>query len=343
MTGVYLKAGGNGLTKREIAKFSLRDAERLDAYEQQLESVAALLRDVVLETPPNATGGRGCLPPCPSFSRPDRWAAGSRICLSWSSRRHLISSHARRVISSMAGSRVLLSRRCSALTALSVPMPRPTRPHGLCAAAPCFRRNQRQEGRLGTCHRRHGCDHRGHGARLPRRRCHHPTDAGVRRVLTDKTGAYGVETEAGERLHARVIASNLNPKLLFTEDAGGGCCPEWFLTRMEGWRCGSGVFRMNVALSELPDFTCLPGKAQAEHHASGIVIAPSLAYMEEAWFDARRKGWSERPIIEMLIPSTLDDSLAPPENTSQACSASMLRRNFPMAGAGTIIARPLPN
>jgi phytoene dehydrogenase-like protein len=69
---------------------------------------------------------------------------------------------------------------------------------------------------------------------------------------------------------------------------------------------------MNVALSELPDFTCLPGTAQAEHHASGIVIAPTLDYMDRAYVDARAHGWSRAPIVEMLIPSTLDDSLAPP-------------------------------
>jgi hypothetical protein len=81
--------------------------------------------------------------------------------------------------------------------------------------------------------------------------------------------------------------------------------------RMENWRCGSGAFRMNVALSELPDFTALPGRAPAEHHAAGIIIAPSLAYMERAYFDARSFGWSRHPIVEMVIPSTLDDTLGP--------------------------------
>jgi len=68
---------------------------------------------------------------------------------------------------------------------------------------------------------------------------------------------------------------------------------------------------MNVALSELPDFSCLPGKAPADHHTAGIIIAPTLAYMERAYFDARSSGWSRQPIVELVIPSTLDDSLAP--------------------------------
>jgi phytoene dehydrogenase-like protein len=68
---------------------------------------------------------------------------------------------------------------------------------------------------------------------------------------------------------------------------------------------------MNVALSELPAFTALPGCNLGKHHTSGIIIAPSLAYMEQAYFDARSLGWSRRPVIELVIPSTLDVTLAP--------------------------------
>jgi phytoene dehydrogenase-like protein len=87
--------------------------------------------------------------------------------------------------------------------------------------------------------------------------------------------------------------------------------PAAFRERIERYRCGSGTFRMNVALAELPDFKCQPGKSRAPHHTAGIILAPTLEYMERAYFDARAHGWSQRPIIEMLIPSTLDDSLAP--------------------------------
>ena len=77
-----------------------------------------------------------------------------------------------------------------------------------------------------------------------------------------------------------------------------------------GYKAGGGTFRMNVALSELPRFTCLP--EPGEHHQSGIIIAPTLDYMDKAFLDAKAHGWSKRPIVEMLIPSTVDDSLAPP-------------------------------
>jgi phytoene dehydrogenase-like protein len=74
---------------------------------------------------------------------------------------------------------------------------------------------------------------------------------------------------------------------------------------------GSGTFRMNVALSELPDFLCRPGREAAPHHGAGIIIGPSLDYLDRAYADARREGWSREPIVEMLIPSTIDDTLAP--------------------------------
>ena len=67
---------------------------------------------------------------------------------------------------------------------------------------------------------------------------------------------------------------------------------------------------MNVALSKLPDFSALPGAG--DHLTAGIILAPSLAYMDQAYRDCVNDGWSRAPIIEMLIPSTLDDSLAPP-------------------------------
>jgi phytoene dehydrogenase-like protein len=66
-----------------------------------------------------------------------------------------------------------------------------------------------------------------------------------------------------------------------------------------------------VALSELPDFIAAPGRQAQPHHSTGIVMAPSLDYMERAYFDARTQGYSREPIVEMLIPSTLDTSLAP--------------------------------
>ena len=85
----------------------------------------------------------------------------------------------------------------------------------------------------------------------------------------------------------------------------------------------SATFRMNVALSELPRFSALP--RPGDHLTAGIIMAPSLAYMDRAYLTARTEGWSREPIVEMLIPSTLDDSLAP----AGSHVASLFCQHFP--------------
>jgi phytoene dehydrogenase-like protein len=133
----------------------------------------------------------------------------------------------------------------------------------------------------------------------------------VREVLVERGRAAGAVTEAGEVFRARAVVSGLNPKLLYLRLVDPAALPAAFREHIEHWRCVSGSFRINVALAELPDFRCLPGKARAAHHTAGIIVAPTLDYMEKAYFDARTDGWSRRPIIELVIPSTLDATLAP--------------------------------
>ena len=111
---------------------------------------------------------------------------------------------------------------------------------------------------------------------------------------------------------------------------------------MENWRCASGTFRMNVALSELPDFTDLPGRAPAEHHASGIIIAPSLAYMEQAYFDARTFGWSRRLSLNWSFRRHSTARSRRVANMSRASSVSMSRQNSPMVRHGMTTAKPSP-
>lgn len=121
----------------------------------------------------------------------------------------------------------------------------------------------------------------------------------------------GVILTDGRQFSAPTVASSVPPKLLF-----GQLIPPQHLDpdlseRMERYRSGSATMRINVALSELPDFTAIPGKQSAPHHGAGIIIGPTLKYLDEAWEDAQHFGWSRQPIVEMLIPSTLDDTLAP--------------------------------
>jgi phytoene dehydrogenase-like protein len=110
---------------------------------------------------------------------------------------------------------------------------------------------------------------------------------------------------------ARAVAANVGPALLYRRLIEPDELPAEFNEAMARYQCGSGTFRINVALRELPDFAAAPGTQPQPHHASGIVFAPSLAYMDAAWHDAVARGFSAQPIVEMLIPSVVDDTLAP--------------------------------
>lgn len=142
------------------------------------------------------------------------------------------------------------------------------------------------------------------------------TDAAVAQVQVENGRAAGVVLEDGRTLRAGAVVSNLNPKLLYQQLVPRDALDDDTADRIARYRCGSGTFRMNVALSELPDFTAAPGTALQPHHQSGILIGPSLAYFERAYFDAKSRehnpGWARAPIVELVISSTLDDSLAPP-------------------------------
>jgi phytoene dehydrogenase-like protein len=157
---------------------------------------------------------------------------------------------------------------------------------------------------------------------------HVELDAPVRRVLTNRTRAgptaTGIELEDGRVFRAPRIAANVGPKLLFLKLLERADLPEDFLARIGRFRVGSAVFRMNVALSQLPHFPAAapptrkaaaspasPAWPPDAHLGAGIIIAPSLRYMDRAHASARLAGMSEEPIVELLIPSTLDDSLAP--------------------------------
>jgi phytoene dehydrogenase-like protein len=131
----------------------------------------------------------------------------------------------------------------------------------------------------------------------------------VREVIVEKGRACGVVLVDGAIVRAKAIVANVNPKLLYGKLVPEDALTPDFVVRMGAYRCESATFRMNVALAELPRFSVLPGAG--DHHTAGIIIAPSLRYMDRAHAQARLHGWSTQPIIEMLIPSTLDDTLAP--------------------------------
>ena len=309
--GRYLATGGDR-TKREVAKFSHKDAERLDAYGERLDVIADLLRDLVLQTPPNVVDGgwRMALPELAHAAR-----LGGRFSkLDMAMRQELLS-----LFVTSAGDYLdgwFESAPIKAVYGFDGVVGNYASPYSPGSAYVLlhhvFGEVNGKKGAWGHAIGGMGAITQAMAKSAASRGADIRVNAGVREIIVENGKAVGAVTESGESFHAAAVVSNLNPKLLYTRLLDPAALPAAFLERINHWRCGSGTFRMNVALSELPDFSCLPGKQRAAHHTAGIIIAPSLAYMERAYFDARTQGWSKHPIVEMLIPSTLDDSLAPP-------------------------------
>ena len=303
---------GEGRTAAEVAKFSKKDATRLEAYGDRLGVVADVLRDLVLETPPNAIEGswRMALPELLRAAQ-----VGGRLRkLDMSMRRELLTLFATSAgdyldgwfesdpIKAAYGFDGIVGNYASPYTPGSAYV----------LLHHVFGEVNGKKGVWGHAIGGMGAITQAMAKSAQARGAVIRVSTPVREVIVEGGRAVGVVTESGETLRAAAVISNLNPKLLYQKLVPGSALPDDFRERIGRWRCGSGTFRMNVALSELPDFTCLPGKTAADHHTAGIIIAPTLKYMEQAYFDARSTGWSRKPIVEVLIPSTLDDSLAPP-------------------------------
>ena len=137
------------------------------------------------------------------------------------------------------------------------------------------------------------------------------TDSPAKRIVVEQMRATAVELEDGRVIQAKVVVSNIGPKPLYLKLLADAPLPRELRDRIERLRVGSATFRMNVALSELPKFTAAPRDDGGAHLGSGIILAPSLEYMDHAYATARLEGFSRKPIVEILIPSTLDQTLAP--------------------------------
>lgn len=310
--GRSFRLGGEH-TQPEVAKWSARDAERLPDYYAMLDRVVAVLRELMQRAPPNVSDRfvladwlasfdvakrlkhldmRGRRDLLDLFTKSagdllDRWFEGEplKAVLGWDSvvgnfaspytpgSAYVLLHH---VFGEVNGKSGVWGHAIGGMGAITQAM-----------AKECAARGVRVE-----------------------------TDAAVERLLVEGGDAVGVALADGRELRARCVVSNLNPKLLYQRLVPREHLDDATAERAAGYRCASGTFRINVALSELPDFAAAPGTALQSHHQSGILVGPSLRYFEQAYFDAKSKehnaGWSRAPIVELVISSTLDDSLAPP-------------------------------
>ena len=303
--GGYLKLGG-GLerTQKEFARFSEHDARVLPEYYKMLEGVADVLRDLALKSPPNAGDGFKALFDAARQGR-------GLMKLGLSQQRdvlELFTKSARTFLDSWFESEAV--KAAFGFDAVVGNYASPDTPGSAYVLLHhVFGEVNGKKGAWG-----HSIGGMGAITQMMAKVCaalgvEISLEAPVAQVLVDGGKAVGVRLESGEEIAADRVIASVGPKLLYEKMLADADLQPEFKRRIKAFKTGSGTFRMNVALSELPRFICLP--EPGEHHQSGIIIAPTLDYMDRAFLDAKKYGWSKKPIVEMLIPSTIDDSLAP--------------------------------
>jgi phytoene dehydrogenase-like protein len=291
----------------EVAKWSRRDAERMDNFHARLDRIVDLLRDVLLKTPANVGGGPRDLLSALGLANQVRklglQGQGDLLDLFGKSAGDILDQWFETdVLKGLLGFDATIGNYASPYTPGSAYV----------LLHHVFGEVNGVKGAWGHAIGGMGSITQAMAAACREVGVEIVTDAPVREIAIAGGRATGVVLDSGEDLSARVIVSNLNPKLLFGKLVAPEHLDQPFREHMAAWKVGSGTFRMNVALAELPRFACKPSDGVAEQHGASIVLAPSLGYLDQAYMDARVHGWARAPAIEMHIPSVLDDSLAPP-------------------------------
>ena len=305
--GRYLLTG-EGRTEREIAKFSAKDAERYPVYQAEIGRLAEILRSLALAAPPNFAPSK--------FAQTLR-GLGEFAAIGKKLWQNDSLAAAFRLLRRSAGDMLdawFESDPIKAVLGFDAVVGNLASPYSAGSAYVLLHHvfgevNGKPGvwghavGGMGAITQAMACAAGEHGVRI---------DVGseVREVLVEKSRAAGVVLKDGTAIRAHAVVANVNPQMLFQALVPQDALPAAAARRMKAWKAGSGTFRMNVALSRLPEFSALPGVG--DHHTAGIILAPSLAYMDQAYRDCVTSGWSREPIVEMVFPSTLDDSLAPP-------------------------------
>ncbi|GIU98221.1 MAG: FAD-dependent oxidoreductase [Actinomycetota bacterium] len=142
--------------------------------------------------------------------------------------------------------------------------------------------------------------------------CEIRTNARVSAILVRSGRAVGVALEDGTELRAPVVVSCIHPKIAFLELIERHELPPDFVWDIERWKTRSGVVKINVAMSELPDFVAAPGSHLQEHHTGSVELCFSPEYAERAFQDAHmERKPATAPFVDGTIPTTLDKQLAP--------------------------------
>jgi phytoene dehydrogenase-like protein len=305
--GRYLLMGRDAeLNRREISKFSARDADALPRYEAMLQQVAAFVEPTLLETPPDPWSGR----------LRDLWQLAR---LGWRFARlgrggpaviEILTGAARAILDRWFESEQL--KVTLATDAIIGAMASPSLPGtayvlfhhvmGECDGARGVWSYVR--GGMGGISQALAKAAQQNGAEI---RC----NAAVTKILVNGDRAQGIVMADGSEIRAPRVVSNADANVTFLKLIEPSALPDEFLSAVRAIDYTSPSLKINVALSELPDFSSLSGRDAAGHLRGTIHISPTFDYIERAYDDAKYGRPSASPILECTIPSVVDSTIAP--------------------------------
>ena len=294
-------------TRAEIAKFSKRDAARLAAYEEHVERLAVVVESLLLETPP-------VFPPANLFDLGDYLKFAGRLRGLpakdvYALVRIFTQSAADFLEDWFESPEVKVTLATDGVIGANGGPRSPGTAYVLlhhCMGGVGGRRGVWGfvRGGMGAVSEAMAASARSRGAQIR-------TNAVVERVLVENGRAAGVVLLGGEEIRSRIVVSNLDPKLTFLKLTDRRDLPDDFIAQVERYRSEGTSCKINLALSGLPDFRCLPGAPGPQHRAT-MHLCPDIDYVERAWDQAKFGRPSERPMLEMTVPTMYDPSLAPP-------------------------------
>ena len=143
------------------------------------------------------------------------------------------------------------------------------------------------------------------------------TEAPVEKVIVKNGRANGVALKNGDEYKSDMVISGLDPKLSFLKLIDESDLPSDFLQSIKNFRIRGSSGKVNLALDDLPNFTCLPGDG---HHLRGAIsISPNYDHIERAYDDAKYGNFSQKPFMDIILPSVLDPEMAPPGKHVMSC------------------------
>lgn len=306
--GRSLMLGPNkAMTHREISKFSAKDADALPKYEAMLERVAAFIEPTLMQTPPN-----------PWSFNPRNLLQLAKLGLGFAR----LGTDGQKAIEILTGAATPILDRwfeseqlkvTLATDAIIGAMASPSMPgtayvlfHHVMGECDGIRGVWGYvRGGMGGISNAIASAALEAGAEIR-------TSSEVSSILVKNGEAAGVVLKDGTEITARRVASGADAQMTFLKLLGGQDLPEDFVEAVRNIDYSSASLKINISLSELPDFKAVPGTTAGLQHRGTIHISPTMQYIERAYDNAKYGCPSEHPIIEATIPSVLDDTLAPP-------------------------------